>query len=458
MGCVDVTARAEQGPQTIPLTAQAAVLIERSTGKTLYGKDENRGMYPASMTKIMTAMIALDYIKPEEFIVLGEELRQAPVGSSVAYHKVGETILFENLLRGLLIQSGNESACAIALNVAKRSKNVEDMDYDEAEKVFCDLMNNKAASLGAKNTHFANPHGFHEENHYSSARDIALFCREFMNNPLLSEIVSEKSFIGSGAGINYPEGSLTQEYNWESHNNLIKDGDEYYYSYANGIKTGFTSEAGNCLAASAQKDKIQLISVVFNSPEPGHWNDTKALFEYGFNNYGFRVIQSGKTFLEELVIDNPRLGEDKTLEVFSAKEFTQFLSDDEFSRIVRKITYNPDLLADNPDEELIADVTIIKPPIDMNQLLGTVTYSLDNTVLFEDDIVSTKDVLVRTRQSDIIYYWKSFKSTAFTEKYLPYWIGGAALVVGFIILMITLSVRRRRRSNSFSRYHFRSTL
>ena len=435
------------------LTAAAAILVEQTTGKQLYGKNEHKRMYPASMTKILTALVSLDYLKPDEFIVLGEELRETPANSSIAYLVPGETILMEHLLRGLLIMSGNEAGCAIAYNVAKRINGVTEMDYDEAEALFSDLLNTKAAELGALDTHFTNPHGFHDDNHYSTAYDIALFSRAFLDVPLLSKIVSETTFMGNSAGGNPPEGAVTQDHSWITHNKLIMDSEEGYYTYANGIKTGFTNEAGNCVAASAEKDGIKLISVVFFSSEPGVWDDSKTMMEYGFNNYSFFNVQRSNQLLEQAVISKPRLGEPALLDVLSRGSFRDFYSKEEIFRIKREIVYNEDFL-DKSDTVVAPGAAVLKGPIMKGGELGTVSYYLDGQVIFEGVVVADADVLIRTFGSDIIYYLKLVKRHFFVMGAIPYWIGGAAILAAFIII---LSARRRRRKRyqSFTMYRWR---
>ena len=435
------------------LTAAAAILVEQTTGKQLYGKNEHKRMYPASMTKILTALVSLDYLKPDEFIVLGEELRETPANSSIAYLVPGETILMEHLLRGLLIMSGNEAGCAIAYNVAKRINGVTEMDYDEAEALFSDLLNTKAAELGALDTHFTNPHGFHDDNHYSTAYDIALFSRAFLDVPLLSKIVSETTFMGNSAGGNPPEGAVTQDHSWITHNKLIMDSEEGYYTYANGIKTGFTNEAGNCVAASAEKDGIKLISVVFFSSEPGVWDDSKTMMEYGFNNYSFFNVQRSNQLLEQAVISKPRLGEPALLDVLSRGGFRDFYSKEEIFRIKREIVYNEDFL-DKSDTVVTPGAAVLKGPIMKGGELGTVSYYLDGQVIFEGVVVADADVLIRTFGSDIIYYLKLVKRHFFVMGAIPYWIGGAVILAAFIII---LSARRRRRKRyqSFTMYRWR---
>ncbi|MCL2666064.1 MAG: hypothetical protein FWE82_10660, partial [Defluviitaleaceae bacterium] len=160
----------------IPLDAKAAVLIEFTTGKILFEKDSDLKIYPASMTKMMTALVALDYLTTDQIFIVGDEIFALAGNLMRAGHQVGESVCVMTLLNLLLIRSGNETACVLALNTAKAAAG-KNMAYQEAEKIFCRLMNEKARKIGAVNTNFTNPHGGHNDEHYSTAYDISLISR-----------------------------------------------------------------------------------------------------------------------------------------------------------------------------------------------------------------------------------------------------------------------------------------
>ena len=202
------------------VSAVSAILIDQATGKVLFSKEADKRMYPASTTKLLTALVTLDYLSPDEFVVAGDEINAIPYDSSKAYHILDETIKVENLIRGLIIPSGNETACIAAREVARRVSENEDIAYPDAERLFCRLMNEKAKYLGAVSTNFVNPHGYHNDNHYTTAHDMALISVEALNNPLIKQIVQEKEFIGNGAGVNPNLSWITQEYKWSTHNEL----------------------------------------------------------------------------------------------------------------------------------------------------------------------------------------------------------------------------------------------
>lgn len=444
-----------QAAQPPVITGQTAVLCEVGTGRILFEKDADKRMYPASMTKILTALTAFDYWKPDEFITLGSEINEVPPGSSKANHVVGETLTFENLLRGLMIKSGNESGCAIAFHTAKRMTNNPDLTYAEAERIFCEKMNEKAKSFGATDTQFTNPHGFHDNSHYTTANDILKISLEFMKVPLLREIVSEKVFEGNGAGISPPDAYYTKDYYWESHNELLLN-NEWFYEAANGIKTGFTDEASNCLAASAEKDGVELISVVFFSPVPSVWEDSKALLEYGFNNFSYRKIQEDGDLMGEESILRPRLGAKEKITVYAEGEHEWLYSDEEVNQITRELVYDEAYLATAADlpEGVPAGSVWLKAPIEKGSKIGTAVYTLNGNTIFEAPLISSDDVEARTFGSDVNYYWERFRALAFTSQAMKYWIAGGVVAAVIIILLIRRALRpkRRNRYGNYRRY------
>jgi D-alanyl-D-alanine carboxypeptidase (penicillin-binding protein 5/6) len=272
-----------------------------------------------------------------------------------------------------------------------------------------------------------------------------------MQNDLLREIVSEKSWSGNGAGSNPPEGSLTQNYSWESHNELIMGG-TYEYDGANGIKTGFTDEAGNCLCASAQRGGVDLISVVFNSHDPNQWLDTKHLLDYGFDNYAFRSIQKSGQVLEAANVVNTRLGDPNTLNVLATADVQNFMSEDEAGRVVRTLTFDDSVKAQAPSG---GASTALAAPIAKGADIGTVTYTLDGQTIYEGPVKAAADMLVRTRATDAHYYIQKVKTAVLTTA-LPFWVGAAVLLAAVVLVIVVIARRRRRRSSfSLMRRHYR---
>lgn len=445
------------GQDYLPLFSPSVILVEQTTGKVLYAKDERTRMYPASMTKILTALVVMDYLAPDDIITVGPEIYTLPPDYATAIHFEGESITVRNLLRALMIRSGNETGVILALNVIRVRENRTNIPNADAQRLFASLMNEKAQALGATNSNFTNPYGYHEENHYTTAYDLALLCRAYMENDLLREIAGTRLYEGDSLDGLAAEGAKTKLYSWENHNKLILNGD-FYYPYATGIKTGFTDEAGDCLAASARRNDIELVAVIFNSPEPGRWQDAKLLFDYGYETYGFKTIQEKDERLDIAYVANHLLGESSELEVLANETYVDFLSPEELSALTRSITYNDAYRYTEPAEAKETKDTLsfeetaaaeagrrLAAPIEKDALVGTVTYTLNGTVVFEGTLRAASDVAERTFDTDTDYYLKQFTDNVFTVKALPYWFGGVGLLVGIIGIAAALAGRRNRR-------------
>lgn len=253
------------------LTAASAILIDGHTGRVLYSKDAYTKRYPASTTKIMTLMLALENVSDlDATITIPKEANEYPEGSSLVGLYTGEEMTWRTLLTTFFICSGNDAGIAIAVLIAG----------DESS--FVDMMNARAQELGCEDTHFANPHGFHDENHYTTASDLATIALEAMKNETFREMASTTHYT-------IPADNKRSEATTKwTKNQFIARNDtsmKYKYPYGTGIKTGYTSKAGSTFVGSASKDGVDLISVVLLSTTEGKWIDSIRLMNYGFATY-----------------------------------------------------------------------------------------------------------------------------------------------------------------------------
>ena len=424
---------AEDAPD---IAASAAILIEKSTGTILYEKNADQKMYPASMTKVLTALVALDYFKPEELIKVGSEINEVSLDSSKAGHIAGETLTMKNAIRGLIIPSGNDSANVVAAAVARRAENDENLSFSQCEAIFTDLMNKKAAELGATNSHFSNAHGYHTESHYTTAKDMALISRAFMENKTLEEIANEKGFSGNGAdGMFATDTSVkTQDYAWRSHNLLIMDG-EYNYGYASGIKTGFTDEAGDCVTAAAKKDGMNLIAVVFHSEDPNRWLDAKNLFEYGFNGYVEAKVAGADEAVAEVALTKHKKSQGDTLAVVPGEPLVTYLPADAADKLEVSVEYN-DTYAETDKEGNVS----LRAPIEKGAEVGTASYKVDGKVVLKAPVYAGRDVAKGNIFSTIGHLLGSI----FTLKGILT-VVGIVVVVAVVLLILKLIGGRRNR-------------
>ena len=438
------------------LESSAYILYEPDRDKILFSKDAEQRIFPASMTKILTAIIAEEYIAPDEIIIVGNEILNIPAGSSLANHRVGEALSGENLMRGLIIPSGNETACIAAMHVARKVSGDANISYREAEKLFCNLMNEKAKEFGAKDTNFTNPHGYHAATHYTTAYDLALITREAMKSELIMRIAKETEYIGPSV-VTSETGLKITNHNWPTHNLLIQAGADGY-PYATGLKTGFTDEAGECLAATAERDGARLIAILCNVPKDMRWSDAKNLFEYGFLQFADRVLQEDGQRMGAIEVFEPRLGDEVLLEYFAEGGFSVFLNEEQFANVVCEMEIDKARLAPKPTEEDAEDdMPQIMAPVAKGEVIGTVAYSLKGEILFTGSLIAGRDVVERTFNTDIDFYLGTVSSNLFSVKAIPYWIGGVVLIA-LIVVGITMLVRRQswRRSSRGARYHFKN--
>lgn len=444
----DALITAENAPE---LTASAAILIEESTGTILYAKNADQKMYPASMTKVLTALVALDHFRPEELIKVGYEINEISLDSSKAGHVVGETLTMKNAIRGLIIPSGNDSANVIAAAVARRAENDESIGFSKCEDIFTELMNKKAEELGAKNSHFSNAHGYHADDHYTTAEDMALISKAFMENETLEEIANERSYVGNGADNMFTtdESVKTQDYAWRSHNLLITGG-EYNYSYASGIKTGFTDEAGDCVTAAAKNENMDLIAVVFHSEDPNRWIDSKNLFEFGFNNYVETTVVGANDAIEEAPLTKHKKSEGDTLPVVLGEALRTYLPAGAAEQLKPTVTYNETYAVTDKEGNIS-----LKAPIEKGAEVGTVSYEVNGKVVLEAPVYAGRDVA----KGNIFSTIGHLLSNIFTLKGILT-VVGILVVIGVVFLIVRMVMNRRYRRRggySFGRPSRRNT-
>ncbi|WP_068775211.1 D-alanyl-D-alanine carboxypeptidase family protein [Paenibacillus sp. FJAT-26967] len=254
------------------LEGEAALLLDADSGSVLYDKNENLRLYPASTTKIMTTLIALEKGDLDQQIIVGDEIRESDPGESSAGLREGQRLTLRDLIAAMMLPSGNDAARTVACYIARKDSGQE-LTAQQSIRYFASLMNTKARKIGAKDSHFMNPHGLHHDDHYTTAHDIALITQIAMKNETFRSIVDEPRHTAISAGTSI---------SFENRNQLLLQDGEFYFQGVNGVKTGFTDEAGYCLVSSAGRDGRNLIAVVLKSTRSGIWTDSQKLLRYGF--------------------------------------------------------------------------------------------------------------------------------------------------------------------------------
>ena len=276
------TAMAADWPQT-ELNAGTAAVVDADTGAVLFSKNEDQAAYPASITKVMTALVVLENCKLDEEVTFSHDaVYNVDKGSSNAQIEAGDVLTVEDCLYALLLKSANESANALAEHVAG------------SREAFAELMNQKAAELGCTNTHFTNPSGLFDANHYTTARDMTKIGIAAMNNEAFLKIESSTSHR-LAPGQRVPEGNVI----YMEHKMLLPNS-RYYDSRVIAGKTGYTLDAGNTLITMAEQDGRRLVAVVMQDKNPAHYTDTKLLLDLGFNETENQTVGEGIVDLSAL--------------------------------------------------------------------------------------------------------------------------------------------------------------
>ena len=245
-------------PGELPLAAKSAILLDAKSGDVLYEKNPDEMQYPASATKILTALIVIEQGDLDRRVVI--QIEDTKIEPSALEFKPGEEYTRRHLLFAMLLKSANDVALALA------------RDNAGSVAAFADKMNRRAEELGAKATHFTNPHGLHDPHHFTTARDLATIARFAMQQPLFREIVAT------------PEIGMARGDEWvvvKNHNRLLA-----MFPGCIGVKTGYTRPAQQVLVSSAIRAGCEAISVVMHSDKPGIWNDSKTLLEHAFEKLG----------------------------------------------------------------------------------------------------------------------------------------------------------------------------
>ncbi|MDT3426863.1 D-alanyl-D-alanine carboxypeptidase [Paenibacillus forsythiae] len=255
-------AEPETEQESVSTHAKAASLIDVESGRILYSSHGDESMLIASLTKIMTAIVAIENGDLSSKVKVGKNAF-AKEGSSL-FLKMGEEMTLENMLYGLMLRSGNDAATAIAEHVGG------------SEEGFVHLMNAKAEELGLAHSHFANPHGLDAEGHFSTANDLAKLTAYALHNPVFKEIVKTQVKTADNPYDKW-------DYKWSNKNKMLR-----LYDGADGVKTGYTKKALRCLVSSATRGEQQLVAVTLN--DGNDWNDHAALLDFGFNRFPLRTI------------------------------------------------------------------------------------------------------------------------------------------------------------------------
>ena len=350
------------------LNSTAAYLFDASSGQILYERNSNEKLYPASLTKVLTAIVVMENAKLDDTVTISESaINSVEFGYLTANLKAGEELTVEQLLNILIISSANDVAVALAEHISGSVEN------------FAVLMNQTATKIGCTNSNFVNPNGTHNENHYSTAHDMALIANHAVKFETIRNIAQVTEY-GLPATTIY---TGNDRYFYTS-NEMLQTGSKNYYKYAKGLKTGFTTPAGNCLMAYAEKSGLKLVSVTMKSTTSNsRYEDSEAILEYAFDTNTIRTIAEAGTNIQTVTVKKARK-EDKKLNMVLEKPITAVVKvENEETPIEPQINLN----------------SKIKAPIKKGTVLGTVSYEIEGktytgNLIAENDVKKSKTGLV----------------------------------------------------------------
>lgn len=338
-----------EGNTDLGLNAKSAILMEESTGNILYESNPDERLPIASVTKVMTMLLIMEAVDSgkislDDMVTVSENAMS--YGGSTMFLETGEQLTVNDMLKGIAVASANDGCVAMAEHLAG------------SESAFVDMMNERAKELGMENTHFMNTNGLDEDDHYSSARDVAIMSRELMKH--------ETIFNYTSIWMDTLRGGKFQLANT---NKLIR-----FYDGANGLKTGSTSKALCCLSAAAKRNDMQLIAVVLGAPTSAErFASAKSLLDYGFANYAVNTQITAGDEVQKIAVEK---GVDKEVDVVAG---------DSCSTLVKKGQ------EDNITKEIKIDETITAP-IEAGQKIGTMTISRDGEVIADIDLNASSTV------------------------------------------------------------------
>ena len=416
-------------PEDPNILAKAALLVDYNTGEVIYAKNEHEELYPASLTKIMTALLTLEAIDAgkltmdQPLTATATALEGLSSDGSSAGIKVGETMPVRDLLYCMLVVSANE-ACDILAEAVSGSV-----------QAFVTAMNEKAQALGCENTHFVNPNGLHDPQHYTSAWDMYLITRAAMEYPDFMTICNT-------ASTTIPATNLSKERTLYTTNNLLSNWRVIGYrdTRAQGIKTGSTDAAGHCLVSSAIQGSLHFVSVILGADrveENGRGNirsfsETSRMFDYGFNNFTYKTVIDPNEPIQEVPVtlsklDHVTVHPAKELEILMPKGLSE-------ADLQRTITLNQES---------------VEAPVAAGDVLGSLVLSYDGKVYATVDLLAMDDV----EADRLLTFWRDVKDFFAKTSVRVVGIILVVLLAAFLVWKLLLSRRRYRygRSVGYSR-------
>lgn len=398
---------------------ECAVLVDSRTGEVFFEQNSDKRVYPASTTKIMTALLVLEAVERDEvnlnsaFLITADMLEDLPVDGSSMNLKEGEAMTVQQLMEGLLIESGNDAAQALAVIVCGDIS------------TFVQRMNDRAEVLGLSDTHFTNVHGLHDDEHYTTAKDLSIITREAMKNKTFRSIVAMSR-------VSIPATDKTAARTMINTNGLLSKikYTDYYYHNAIGVKTGHTGQAGFCLVSAAQKGDFEVVAVLLNaSTDDDRHYDSRNMLAYAIDNHKSMTPIKRDDILTEIKV---RFG--------TGNDHTTLSVSDDVKVTVPEDTKDEDL-------EIIYNIpSYIAAPVNEGDKVGTVEIMLSGKVVGSGDLFA--DMTVKRHPLGFLMQFFAFIWSFTAVKVIVFVI--IALIIIFVLYMV-INIRRNLKQAKINR-------
>ena len=383
----------------LSINAKAALIVETNSGKIIYEKDIYEQNYPASVTKILTAILTIENCELDDVATVSQTaISHIPTGYVIAPLYIGEQITIKDLLYALMLKSANDAAYVLAEHVGGSVEG------------FSEMMNKKAEELECKNTHFVNPNGIHNQNHYTTAYDMYLISNYAMKNETFKEIVSTYEYTLSPTNKHPLKDRIMK-----NTNNFVNPKNTYYNKIVNGIKTGTTKQAGNCLITDSSDNGLEFITVILGAQTANSkFSETKKMISFAYDNYALTKIHDKGDMIQNIEV---KKATKKT------KDLNLVISDDITAMANKKIK------VDEIEPEIVLNDDI-KAPIEQGQELGIIKYNVDG-LEYEAKLLAETEVELKTYYVEILI--------------------GVGIFI--IVLVIALMIRKKKKNKKHIQYN-----
>ncbi len=402
------------------IQAKNVILVETSSKRVLYDKNAQERCYPASTTKIMTTLLALEHLNLDDMVTVSETaLQNLNPDGSTANLVAGETLTVKDLLYCVMLKSANEACNVLAEEVAG------------SVPAFVDMMNAKAQEIGCVDTHFVNPHGLHDPDHYTTAYDLYLIAMEARKQSMFLDITHTESYEVKATNKSAARILKTT-------NGLIAQQAKspHYYPGAKGIKTGYTTPAGHCLVSLATKNSMELLCVVMGAgmtadQQVGSFTESIKLLDWGFGNFERReLVAKGEPVLSQAVA----AGKDADLVNLVTGEGVETVVPKDFDKSTLKCVPFVDVKVGNRD-----DAGVLIAPVQIGQQMGTVDVMDGDTVIATLPLVT--DAAIERSEGAYV----GIQISAFYQKAKVFIWGGAILLVLLIVVYIVIAIQHNKK-------------